>query len=128
MDWIAERTLHDEDGGVDVVISLGKPEPSDKGPEWMCPFRIEGVWDSVKYAHGEDPFQTILIALDAIRKALGSSGRRLTWDCGEPGDHGIRRHTSLAWGLEIRQHCERLIDTEEKFYGKSSPHPVLTAA
>ncbi len=54
-----------------IVVKLGFPSPSDKGPEWACKYHLAGLRNSrVHVAYGVDGLQALTIAVDLIRTRL----------------------------------------------------------
>jgi hypothetical protein len=115
MEWIASRTFTD-DSGKEVTVALGAPYAVGVD-EWACPYDVSGLSPAqVRHARGIDAFQAILMALDAIYRLLDASPNALSWKGGDPGDTGIPRLPTMAWGLPLRRHIENVMNMEEEFW------------
>jgi hypothetical protein len=118
MTWIASRTLKDAETGATLVVSLGVPQQVTP-EEWTCAFHIDGIPpDEDQQSHGVDGLQALVMAIEGIRVTLARSGRSLTWEGGEPGDHGIPQIVPHAFGLVVSRHLERLLEEELRFFGE----------
>jgi hypothetical protein len=114
---IVERTLRSEGGAArPVQLRLGMPRPSPKG-DWECPYQIVGLGKSrPQVACGLDGMQALLMAVEALRVTMEESGKRLAWEGGENGDHGLPRVVPAFFGVPFAQRVSRLIDQEvERF-------------
>jgi hypothetical protein len=76
--------------------------------EWACKFQ---VGEHAQDAFGLDGLQALLMALDGVRAHL-SQIPPTTWQGGEPGDHGVPRMISQAFGLAFSRHMDAIIDKE----------------
>jgi hypothetical protein len=104
MEWIASRTLIDEDSGAEVVVALGRPQQANDG-KWRCAFSANVAFpERMQQAHGFDAFQALILAIEGIHYALSHSSQRLKW-IAEPGDTGIPRLTPTSFGLAFRQNA-----------------------
>lgn len=72
---VAERELSFEplEGGPSpgtVRFRIGRPV--ERGPEWYCPFEVEGLGErQTDAAYGSDSVQALLLALTKLRVRLG---------------------------------------------------------
>ena len=94
---IASRMLHlvDDDGQKrPVSVFIGKPQPSNDGVGYECPFQIIGVGSqNTHVGHGRDSIQalkTALVLLGANLSQLNEElGGRLTWEGSVSGQLGF---------------------------------------
>ena len=78
----------------EVLVSLGKPQPTPGHSDYYCPYQIKGAGsEKVKHSCGVDPFQalqlalsTLAVELEVLNKELGG---RLRWECDDKGDLGF---------------------------------------
>lgn len=114
-----------------VSLAIYAPEQVSE-VEWKCAFRITGLDnDEPRYAHGNDGVQALILAFEGLRVALATSGAKLSWTGGEPGDPGIPRFVPAIFGMAFSQRLEQMIEREvEKFaraaIGKSGRRRGLT--
>lgn len=110
---IAERRLSIVgDPGKTVIVRIGTPAPDPRG-DWICPVHIEGIDESLQQCgRGIDSMQALINAFEAARHALDGSGLSLTWEGGEPGDHGFPRVVPYAFGRAFASTIEAHIDKE----------------
>lgn len=60
------------------TVAIGRPRRVRPG-EWACPYRVTGIGSSeVRYAHGVDAVQALLLAFQGVRVRLGATRKRLT--------------------------------------------------
>jgi hypothetical protein len=116
MEWIVSRTLTDGSGN-EVTVVLAAPYAVDAG-EWACSYGVTGLSQIPPRhtAHGLDALQALLLAIGAIYGLLEAAPKPLTWKGGEPGDTGIPRLPTMAWGLSLRRHIENIISVEERYW------------
>jgi hypothetical protein len=111
---IAERRLTVvDDPGRSVTVTIGQPMEAQPG-EWACPFTIDAIDPETRSDRGlgVDGVSALLNALHAIRYALDASGVRVSWEGGEPGDTGFPQLMHYAFGFDVSQRVERLINEE----------------
>jgi len=110
MSLIATRQLEDVRTGNSVVVSLNAPEQQPDGV-WECRYTISelGLAPFNGRAFGEDGFQAIALALEAIRIDLRDMGRKFSWLGGEPGITGFSRVPYL-FGSKLVEELEAHID------------------
>lgn len=74
-----QLTLDGPDGARPVIVRIGRPRRQRTG-EWACPFRIAGLGrQRLDHAYGEDAFQALQLALEAIRIQLETARQKVTW-------------------------------------------------
>jgi hypothetical protein len=97
-----------------IVVKLGFPGPSEKGPEWACKYHLAGLRDSrVEVAYGIDGLQALTIAADAVRKRLDCL-KNVTSET-EPYEFVFPQFVPTSYGLEFYRHlCEVLRKEIEK--------------
>jgi hypothetical protein len=109
--WMARRALRRSSGG-EVEVRIGAPEKVPGG-EWRCAFQVAISPDSaVQYAYGLDQLQALLMALVGVRAVLDTSGLELSWEGGEPGDHGMPFFVPQYFGLAFSRRLEALVVAE----------------
>lgn len=88
--------------------------------EWSCYFEIvRGKTSKGMDVLGEDPFQSLILALKAIRYELDGLQKTITWDAGEAGDTGFPLFVPSFHGREFARHLEAMIESEtERFEAK----------
>jgi hypothetical protein len=73
MTIVASRSLvavHPVKGDLAVRIEIGMPYKF--GPnEWACPVSLHGLYDDLRDQHGEDSFQSLMLAQNLARMLLG---------------------------------------------------------
>ncbi|MFF4105321.1 DUF6968 family protein [Streptomyces sp. NPDC001903] len=70
-----------------VTLRLGAPYPDpDPAGDWICPCRLDGLYESTYEIHGVDGIQALALATDVL-------GRRLTEAAQERG-------LTFTWGGE----------------------------
>jgi hypothetical protein len=112
-EWIAKRTLYNDQGRAVLDVRLGIPhEVSER--EWQCPFQLveAGQPDILDAGHGNDAFQALQLAMEHIRVKLEARGQALHWDSGESGDTGFYRAIPMFFGLSFARNIEAHIDRE----------------
>ena len=77
-----------------VSVFLGKPQPSNSGRGYECPFQIIGIGtQSTHVGHGRDSIQALKTALTLLGAQLHhlneELGGRLAWEGGSPGELGF---------------------------------------
>ncbi len=129
MSLIATRQLEEVGTGNSVVVSLNAPEQQPDGV-WECRYIISelGHQPFTGRAFGEDGFQAIALALEAIRIDLRDTGRRFSWLNGEPGITGFSRvpyHFGSKLVDELEAHIDARVDrfSEEAAAGLHGPPP-----
>lgn len=113
-EFVCIRELHREgSGGEDTIeVALAAPEARPQGG-FACAFRIGGLGDSrAQYAFGEDSFQALMTALEAIRTTLDKPRETITWTGGQNGDHGFPGLVPSFYGLEFSDRLNKMIDAE----------------
>jgi hypothetical protein len=107
---ITRRWTVADDPARPITATIHRPRPDPRG-DWECTFVVDGADGShVASAHGIDGLQALLNALDGVRSALDASGLALSWEGGEPGDHGIPRMVPAFYGRAFAEEIERYID------------------
>lgn len=102
-----------------VTVTLGRPRRASSG-DWACPYHVSGLgMRGIRYGRGFDAIQALLLAIEGIRSALESSGRRLSWMGGEPGDTGFTRFVPTFFGLEFSKRLESVIDREVNRFART---------
>lgn len=129
MSLIATRQLDEVGTGTSIVVSLNAPEQQPDGV-WECHYTISelGHAPSTRRAFGEDGFQALALALEAIRIDLRDTGRKLSWLGGEPGITGFSRvpyHFGSKLVEELEAHIDARVDkfSEEAAAGLHGPPP-----
>jgi hypothetical protein len=114
--WIAERALVD-DTGKQLKAAVGIPEKVSK-LEWRCPYRLSrGRAGEIRYAHGVDSIQALILALGSIRLAIDKLEIAVKWDiAAEMGDSGFPIFIQQIFGLEFTRSLERMVSTETERY------------
>ena len=74
--------------GVNVIVSIGRPEKFPDSVDYYCPYQIRGIGDEhVRYARGVDGVQALELALKKIGADLYTSreaqSKELIWNGGE---------------------------------------------
>ena len=111
MEWIASRTLIDEDSGAEIVVAVGRPQQVSDG-EWSCAYSTNAASpERTQQSYGVDAFQALLVAIEGIHWTLLRSDQRLNW-IAEPGDTCIPRLTPTSFGLAFRGRVERMLADE----------------
>lgn len=105
-DVIAMRELALRNGG-SITVSIGKPREFPEGGSWYCPYRIDGLQQTIgRYIGGADAVQALELALRTIGVDLAHSaeGRRdeivgLDEDAGNHGvpPRNVPRPASARW-------------------------------
>ena len=111
---IATRNFSLRRKAASVRVSLGLPEVDPQSPhrDWRCPFRVTGIdLPRVRYAYGIDAFQSLMMALAAIRSLLQTRRRDLRWDGGSL-DLAFPRFIPSGYGAAFSKRIEKLIDRE----------------
>jgi hypothetical protein len=100
-----------------VTVMIGKPHPSPDG-NWTCPFRVDGIGitGARGTAFGIDGLQALLNAVEGARTTLAASDLSLSWEGGEPGDHGIPRTVPMYYGRAFAEGIERHIDQQVRAF------------
>jgi hypothetical protein len=82
---IAERSLRHD--GTTVRVLLGRPAPMPEGPDFYCPYRIEGLaaGDLEFFAAGIDSVQALTLALAMVGARLESEAGGAFEHDGGPG-------------------------------------------
>jgi uncharacterized protein DUF6968 len=102
-----------------VLVRVGKPRRS-KGPDWECPFSINGLGiRGIQCAHGIDAIQALTMALEGIRVLLERSGARLSWVGGDLGDAGFERFVPNLFGREFSRRLNGMIDQEVERFARA---------
>lgn len=116
---VARRTLVDADTGHRVVLSVGKPRFIGDGWDWVCPFEIKGIGKTIRgHAHGIDALQALQLVGPAIRGALESTGRTLTF-LGDPYWQSGFPNVIIDLGIPaLGGHLERLMIAEQSRWVK----------
>jgi hypothetical protein len=97
-----------------MIVRLGKPQYVAEG-EWKCPVEIiKGENTASLDVHGLDAFQSLIIALDAIRDELKYGGRPVTWQGGRNGDPGFPLQVPQMLGQGFSVKLEKMIEAEMK--------------
>lgn len=95
----------------EVVLTIGKPRPW-RG-DWACSVLIEGIAaPRRRRIAGIDALQALQMAMVYARHALDSSGLRLIWLDGEPGDVGLPLPVTGCWGYAFQRRLERQMERE----------------
>jgi hypothetical protein len=89
---IAERKL--VMGAVEVIVTIGKPQPFDDDEDYFCPYSIEyAEQKKVSYAGGMDAVQALQLTMKKIGADLANlaktQGVPITWLPDAPGDTGF---------------------------------------
>jgi hypothetical protein len=88
------RLLNADGSQEEILILIGKPQPSSDSIGFYCPFQITGVGtEKIKYAKGVDSVQALqsvmlLIGLD-LEFLNETMGKRLRWDGDGEGGLGF---------------------------------------
>lgn len=98
-----------------VTVMIGKPHPSPDG-NWTCPYRVEGITGARGAAFGIDGLQALFNAVEGARTTLAASDLSLSWEGGEPGDHGIPRTVPMYYGRAFAEGIERHIDQQVRAF------------
>jgi hypothetical protein len=89
---------------------LGFPRPI-KDDEWVCSFQLEGWKEGkIKAAHGVDGLQALLIASDAIRRALEKM--KGVTPCGDSFEFVFPRIVPSSYGPDFHWHLCGILDKE----------------
>ncbi len=90
---IATRTF--ELGTDKIVVLIGIPQKFPDGPDYYCPYQINGIGsEKVRYAGGVDSIQALQLCLNLISYDLDyyqhEVDYEITWEAGqEKGDLGF---------------------------------------
>src|SRR5262249_10218658 len=97
---IASRALQiEDDPSKEVILSIVAPEQVSPD-EWKCGYRMVGLGKGeLRYAHGSDSVQALVLAFEGLRVALADSGTNVSWVGGEPGDLGIPKFIPAIFGV-----------------------------
>ena len=113
--WIAQRTLITNDANKEnIEIFIGKPEVTATGT-FQCAYQVvrRNIEDNVQYVKGIDSFQALMLAFEGIRNTIDKTGLSVTWQGGEPGDHGFTRFVpQYYFGREFSKRLEKIIEDE----------------
>lgn len=105
---VATRQLRTAEGK-SLELRIGQPEPD--GRDWACPFQILGLGEGkVEHAYGVDALQALLLAAEAARIEIASSGESVEW-LGRPGS-GIPRPILGVLGPDFEAHLHAVVDRE----------------
>jgi hypothetical protein len=110
---IAQRVLKVvNEPGRTIVVLIAQPElDPDSAGDWICRFYIDGIDDGGPYiAHGADSLQSLLLAMEDVRRKLDDSGLLLVWQNDEPGNVCIPRMVPYLFGGAFARDIERYID------------------
>jgi hypothetical protein len=92
---IATRKLYlVDDPAADIVVKLGKPQPTPGENDWFCMTQIRGIGnEQIDATYGVDAFQALQLAMRWIGSTLTrlneSSGKKLRWEGDEGGGFGF---------------------------------------
>lgn len=116
-EWIAERILKEGKSRRRLIVRLEKPRMIS-AQEWSCYFEIvRGRTSKGMDVLGEDSFQSLMLALKAIRYELDRLEKTLTWDAGEAGDTGFPLFVPSFFGRDFARHLESIIESETERFG-----------
>jgi hypothetical protein len=117
---IAERTLTLVGSKTRVYVRLGRPKKDRISGDYVCPFIIEGLGESmVQQASGIDSMQALQLAMQALRKALLPHARRLRWVGSQPGGVGFPMAIPEIFGVEFSQQLEGMVQRATDRFGRS---------
>lgn len=110
---IARRVLDRTDGRpVKVVVRIGQPVEM-REDEWACPYSISGIGlHGFRRSLGVDALQSLMLAIEAVRVTLAPHRSALTWLDGEPGGIGITVSVPYAFGQQLAERLEALVERE----------------
>lgn len=116
---VARRTLVDAVTERKVALSVGIPRLVGDGWDWVCPFEIKGIGKTIRgHAHGIDALQALQLVGPAIRGALESTGRTLTF-LGDPYWQSGFPKLIIDLGIPaLGRHLERLMIAEQGLWVK----------
>jgi hypothetical protein len=78
----------------DIVVKLGKPQPTPGENDWFCTTQIVGIGNErIDATYGIDAFQALQLAMKWIGSTLSRlnelSGNKLRWEGDETGGFGF---------------------------------------
>lgn len=119
---IAQRVLTvADDPRRSITISIGPPERDpDPAGDWICQFYIEGIEDAGPHkVHGADSLQSLLLAVEDVRRKLDISGLVLAWQNNEPSNFCIPRMVPYLFGGKFARDIEQYIDERIEAFGET---------
>lgn len=79
--------------------------------EWVTEYSVSPMRRR-RRAIGLDGFQSLIIAIDAVRRHIMEADCTLTWEGGESGDAGVPMIIPASLGLANARHLENIIESE----------------
>ena len=104
---ILDRTLDSPEGT--VTLSVDAPVPD--GEDWYTAYRITGQRQRSGNVYGNDALQSLMLALDVIRKQLDNEFPGATWEGHD--NHGIPLQVPFFIDPTVIQKIARMIDNEQ---------------
>jgi uncharacterized protein DUF6968 len=96
-----------------VIVKFWAPRKATQNGYWESPYQVVGLGgNKIECSPGEDGVQALLLAMQAVRKKLHDSGKRLSWIGGEPGDNGFPYIIPALFGPKFSRHLESLVERE----------------
>lgn len=119
---IAQRVLTvADDSQRAITISIEAPERDpDPAGDWVCRFRLEGLADAGPHrVHGADSLQSLLLAVEDVRRRLDDSGLVLVWQNQEPSNFCIPKMVPYLFGGTFAREIERYIEERIEAFGEA---------
>jgi hypothetical protein len=94
-----------------IIARLGIPRPCEDEDLWACFFQLQGgKYNRIQVGHGVDGLQALLIAAQALRRALDRI--KLSGSNFEPHEFVFPRLVPTAYGLDVHHRLCRIVDDE----------------
>lgn len=121
---IATRTLRGTRGEVATIV-LWTPNQIENGG-WQCAahITIDGIV-GIYLTRGEDAFEAMMLAFEAIRIQIADMDLGLTWVGGQTGESGFRRQVPGAFGVDFTIQLERAMDEQIVEFVNATPGGVV---
>lgn len=99
-----------------MTVRLAKPYEA-AASEWVSHVEVRrGRIRTALDVRGSDAFQSLILALKAIRYEIDKLQQPITWEGGEPGDAGFPLYVTDLFGLELTRRLETMVAAEtERF-------------
>lgn len=116
--WIAERTLRVGKSRRPLIVRLAPPQMV-MAEEWVCHVELErGAEKRGIDVRGADSFQSLILALQAIRMELSKLNKPVTWPPGEAGKTGFPMTVPDYFGQDFARRLEAMIEAETERFGE----------